>query len=131
MSSMASSRPRTTGSRTHRMRPDAKKCTLVPLSVRAQNGRSQPAVPENDAALDVMHWTGHTGCVILAPHLVSLKKKDLGLPHYAEATERQRVERRITRPVGRYLSLFGFTAWLNSCPENALALSSPPLTSNS
>ena len=28
-----------------------------------------PYLPENDAALDVMHWTGHTGCVILAPHL--------------------------------------------------------------
>ena len=25
-----------------------------------------------------MHWTGHTGCVILAPHLVGMKKKDLG-----------------------------------------------------
>ena len=24
-----------------------------------------------------MHWTGHTGCVILAPHLVGMKKKDL------------------------------------------------------
>ena len=23
---------------------------------------------------------GHTGCVILAPHLVGAKKKDLGLP---------------------------------------------------
>ena len=29
-----------------------------------------PYLPENDAALDVMHWTGHTGCVILAPHLL-------------------------------------------------------------
>jgi phosphoenolpyruvate carboxykinase (diphosphate) len=49
-----------------------------------------PYLPENDAALDVMHWTGHTGCVILAPHLVGLKKKDLGLPHASEATDRQR-----------------------------------------
>ena len=40
-----------------------------------------PSLPENDAALDVMHWTGHTGCIILAPHLTGLKKKDLGLPH--------------------------------------------------
>ena len=31
-----------------------------------------PYLPENDAALDAMHWTGHTGCVILAPHLLSL-----------------------------------------------------------
>ncbi len=45
---------------------------------------------ENDAALDVEHWTGHTGCIILAPHLVHLKKKDIGLPHYNDATARQR-----------------------------------------
>ena len=30
--------------------------------------RRRPHLPENDAALDAMHWTGHTGCVILAPH---------------------------------------------------------------
>ncbi len=44
----------------------------------------------NDAALDVEHWTGHTGCIILAPQLTQLKKKDIGLPHYNEATERQK-----------------------------------------
>jgi hypothetical protein len=49
-----------------------------------------PYLPENDAALDVHHWTGHTGCVILAPHLVGIKKKDVGLPSYDQATERQR-----------------------------------------
>ena len=49
-----------------------------------------PYLPENDAALDVMHWTGHTGCVILAPHITGLKKKDCGLPHCDEATDRQR-----------------------------------------
>lgn len=49
-----------------------------------------PYLPENDAALDVRHWTGHTGCVILAPHLVGMRKKDLGLPHIENATERQR-----------------------------------------
>lgn len=49
-----------------------------------------PGLPENDAALDPEHWTGHTGCVILAPHLTQLKKKDLGLPAYDQATERQR-----------------------------------------
>ncbi len=49
-----------------------------------------PYLPENDAALDAESWTGHTGCVILATHLVGLKKKDLGLPHYDNATERQR-----------------------------------------
>jgi phosphoenolpyruvate carboxykinase (diphosphate) len=49
-----------------------------------------PYLPENDAALDVEHWTGHTGCVILAPHLTRLKKKDLGLPHTSQATADQR-----------------------------------------
>jgi hypothetical protein len=49
-----------------------------------------PYLPENDAALDVRHWTGHTGCVILAPHLTTLTKKSLSLPHFDDATERQR-----------------------------------------
>jgi hypothetical protein len=49
-----------------------------------------PFLPENDAALDIDHWTGHSGCVILAPHLTKLSKKLLGLPHYDDATERQR-----------------------------------------
>ncbi len=49
-----------------------------------------PHLPENDAALDPEGWTGHTGCVILATHLIYTKKKDLGLPHYNDATERQR-----------------------------------------
>jgi len=59
-----------------------------------------PYLPENDAALDVMHWTGHTGCVILAPHLLGLKKKDVGLPQYDDATERQRVEGMCWRDAG-------------------------------
>ena len=45
---------------------------------------------ENDAALDVEHWTGHTGCIVLAPQMTKLKKKDVGLPHISEATERQK-----------------------------------------
>jgi len=49
-----------------------------------------PFLMENDAGLDVRNWSGHTGCVILAPHLTKLKKKALGLPHVSEATERQK-----------------------------------------
>jgi len=49
-----------------------------------------PFLPRNDAGLDVEHWTGHTGCVVLAPHLVKLTKKQLGLPRYQDATDRQR-----------------------------------------
>lgn len=49
-----------------------------------------PFLPENDAGLDVHHWTGHTGCVILAPHLIKLTKRELGLPPYEQASERAR-----------------------------------------
>ncbi len=49
-----------------------------------------PYIPEHDAGRDIEHWSGHTGCVILAPHLTTLRKKDLGLPSYDQATERQR-----------------------------------------
>lgn len=48
-----------------------------------------PFLPENDAALDVEGWTGHTGCAILAPHLTTLTKKEVGLPHLSKANERQ------------------------------------------
>lgn len=49
-----------------------------------------PYVSANDAALDPLHWSGHTGCIILATHLVGTPKKALGLPSWDEATERQR-----------------------------------------
>ena len=49
-----------------------------------------PYLPGNDAALDVDGWTGHSGCVILAPHLTRLRKKDLGLPHQSDATKAER-----------------------------------------
>lgn len=48
-----------------------------------------PYVAENDAALDPLHWTGHTGCIILATHLVNLTKKELGLPPASSASARQ------------------------------------------
>jgi len=50
----------------------------------------EASLPENDAGLDADGWSGHTGCVILAPHLLFLRKKDLGLPHWDAATARQR-----------------------------------------
>jgi hypothetical protein len=49
-----------------------------------------PYLPANDAALDVDGWTGHSGCVILAPHLTRLRKVDVGLPHVSRATGAQR-----------------------------------------
>jgi hypothetical protein len=52
-----------------------------------------PNLPANNAALDTDHWTGTTGCVILAPQMMRLTKKELGLPHISEATERQKKDR--------------------------------------
>jgi hypothetical protein len=49
-----------------------------------------PYLSENDAGLDADHWSGHTGCVILAPHLTKITKVQAGLPHVSEATERQK-----------------------------------------
>jgi hypothetical protein len=49
-----------------------------------------PHLPDHDAALDPAHWTGHTGCIILAPHLNGATKRALGLPAWADATPRQR-----------------------------------------
>ena len=49
-----------------------------------------PLSRRNDAGLDVHGWSGHTGCVILATHLTTLTKKELGLPHWDDANERQR-----------------------------------------
>jgi len=50
-----------------------------------------PFLPDHDAGLDE-NWTGTTGMVILAPHLTSLTKKELGLPAWDKANERQRAE---------------------------------------
>ena len=48
-----------------------------------------PYLPQNDAGLDTEHWTGHTGCVILATHLTNATKKAVGLPQSKDATQRQ------------------------------------------
>ena len=72
--------------------PGSLVCNLDFVESIFGNG-GDPLVPENDAALDTLYWSGHTGCVILAPHLIFLKKKDVGLPHWDVATERQRADR--------------------------------------
>lgn len=51
-----------------------------------------PFITENDSGLDVEHWTGHSGCVILAPHLIKCTKKAMGLPNIKDATDRQKAE---------------------------------------
>ncbi|KAL0242704.1 hypothetical protein GEMRC1_005267 [Eukaryota sp. GEM-RC1] len=48
-----------------------------------------PFVGQNDLGIDET-WSGHTGMIICAPHIRKLRKKDIGLPHWDEATERQR-----------------------------------------
>lgn len=70
-----------------------------------------PYLPENDASLDPEHWTGHTGMVVLAPHLTGLTKQELGLPHYDDATERQRRDGMCWRDAGeRYNNGTAFKA---------------------
>ena len=59
-----------------------------------------PFLPEHDAALDVEHWSGHTGCVIIAPHLTKLTKQAVGLPAWDAATERQRRDGMCWREAG-------------------------------
>ena len=49
-----------------------------------------PYLPENDPSLHPDTWTGHTGAVILAPHLTHVTKRALGMPHTDDATDRQR-----------------------------------------
>jgi hypothetical protein len=62
-----------------------------------------PHLPENDAALDPLHWTGHSGCVILATHLNRFTKRELGLPHWDQASPRQRRDGMCWRePAERY-----------------------------
>jgi len=51
-----------------------------------------PYLPEHDAALDPDHWTGHTGCVILAPHLTKVTKVAAGLPNIKYATDKQKAD---------------------------------------
>jgi hypothetical protein len=49
-----------------------------------------PYLAENDPGLDVEHFCGVSGLVLLAPHLTGLTKKELGLPHVSKATARQK-----------------------------------------
>jgi len=51
-----------------------------------------PVLAGKDAGLDIDHWSGHSGCVILAPHLNRLSKQSLGLPKWDDATTRQRAD---------------------------------------
>ncbi len=68
--------------------PGSLVCNLDFLESIFGNG-GDPSLPANDSRLNPLHWSGHTGCVILAPHLIHLRKKDMGLPHRSTATERQ------------------------------------------
>ena len=60
-----------------------------------------PYLPENDAALDVLHWTGHTGCVILAPHLVGISQEGSGPAARFERSHRAPAPRRHVLEAGR------------------------------
>jgi len=64
----------------------------APGSVREKRMETRFIVPGGMVAnLDFVEGIfGHTGCVILAPHLTRLTKKELGLPHVSQATDRQK-----------------------------------------
>ncbi len=82
-----------------------------------------PYLPENDAGLDPEHFTGVTGCVILAPHLPKLKKKDLGLPHVSEATPAQKKDGMCwSDPEERYNEGKAFKATITSADGIILTL---------
>ena len=84
--------PRFTSYKTMEIRffaPGSLVCNLDFVESIFGNG-GDPFESRNDAALDVYHWTGHTGCVVLAPHLIHLTKRELGLPSFDQATERQK-----------------------------------------
>jgi hypothetical protein len=49
-----------------------------------------PYLPAHDAGLDVDGWTGHSGCVILAPHLTRLRNKVVGRPNVSAASDAAR-----------------------------------------
>ena len=74
--------------------------SAISISSRASSATAAiPYLPENDAALDVLHWTGHTGCVILAPHLVGMREEGPGAAacersHRAAAARRHVLDRR-------------------------------------
>ncbi|MFP4166968.1 MAG: hypothetical protein ACLFUF_07375, partial [Opitutales bacterium] len=69
--------------------PGSLVCNLDFVESIFGNG-GDPFIAENDAGLDPEHWTGHSGCVIHAPHLIGTTKKELGLPHVSEASERRK-----------------------------------------
>ncbi len=49
-----------------------------------------PSLHINDSGLNIEGWSGHTGYILLAPHLTKLRKVDVGLPHFDDASERQK-----------------------------------------
>jgi len=69
--------------------PGSLVCNLDFVESIFGNGGS-PYHIQNDAGLDYESWSGHTGCVILAPQLCKVTKKEVGLPHISNATERQK-----------------------------------------
>ncbi|MFA6770398.1 MAG: hypothetical protein WCR71_04425 [Bacteroidales bacterium] len=72
--------------------PGSLVCNLDFIESIYGNGGS-PYHIQNDAGLDCETWSGHTGCVILAPQLCKVTKKEVGLPHISKATDRQKRDR--------------------------------------
>lgn len=69
--------------------PGSLVCNLDFIESIFGNGGS-PYHIQKDAGLDYESWSGHTGCVILAPQLCKVTKKEVGLPHISKASEREK-----------------------------------------
>ena len=81
-----------------------------------------PLFAENDSALDAEHWTGHLGCVILAPHLVKATKKAVGLPHFGRTPNASAAMGCAGKPKAKFTTM---AARLNSPAVMNRASSSP------
>ena len=92
-----------------------------------------PYLPANDAGLDVDGWTGHSGCVILAPHLTRVRKKDVGLPHVSDASEKDRATGMCWTDEGEIMGV-RHRAWplhgVQFHPESFLTAEGPRLLQN-
>ena len=80
-----------------------------------------PYLPQNDAGLDSDHWTGHTGMLVMAPHICKMTKKELGLPNVADATPLQKKQGMCwTDPEEKYNDGKAFK--LTCCTEDGVML---------
>ncbi len=84
--------PRQVRWRSASSRPGAWSATSTSSS-RSSATPATPTCPRTTPALDVEHWTGHTGCVIARPAPDPAHQEGAGPAAWEAATERQRARR--------------------------------------